>query len=451
MKNFVPLCQSFECFYTRNLYKRLRDVFNQPIASIAGPIVNVMEPVTDDYNWTFRFTGRNIPAINLGSYNYLGFAESNGPCAEAGIRSIEQYGITTCSTRHELGNQQYMITLEKMVADYLGVEDCITFGMGFATIALNIPAIMGKGDLILSDKLNHVSIILGSRLSGAHILRFNHNDMQDLEYQLRDAIVHGQPRRFRPWKRIVIIVEGIYSMEGSLCKLPEIVALKKKYKAYLYIDEAHSIGTIGSHGRGVVDYCNVDPKDIGIHMGTFTKSFGSAGGYIAGKKSLIDYIRVHSHSACYSSSMSAPIVYQIISALNIITGRDGTDNGQKRIQQLACNVHYFRRQLIDMGFVVYGNKDSAVVAVMLFLPIRIAAVNREMLKRGCAVVTVGFPATKINEPRIRFCLSASHTKEMLDHTFRAFDEVGYMTGLQCSKRKPLHRLVDLNPEDYLED
>ncbi|CAF4047316.1 unnamed protein product [Rotaria sordida] len=310
---------------------------------------------------------------------------------------------------------------------------------------------MGKGDLILSDKLNHVSIILGSRLSGAHILRFNHNDMQDLEYQLRDAIVHGQPRRFRPWKRIVIIVEGIYSMEGSLCKLPEIVALKKKYKAYLYVDEAHSIGAIGSHGRGVVDYCNVDPKDIDIHMGTFTKSFGSAGGYIAGKKSLIDYIRVHSHSACYSSSMSAPIVYQIISALNIITGRDGTDNGQKRIQQLARNVHYFRRQLIDMGFVVYGNKDSAVVAVMLFLPIRIAAVNREMLKRGCAVVTVGFPATKINEPRIRFCLSASHTKEMLDHTLTAFDEVGYIIGLQCSKRKPLRRLVDLNPEDYLED
>ncbi|CAF4146457.1 unnamed protein product, partial [Rotaria sordida] len=414
-KNFVPLYQSFECFYTRNLYKRLRDVFNQPIASIAGPIVNVMERVTDDYNWTFKFAGRKIPAINLGSYNYLGFAENSGPCAEAAIRSIEQYGITTCSTRHELGNQQYMITLEKMVADYLGVEDCITFGMGFATNALNIPAIMDKGDLILSDKLNHVSIILGSRLSGAHIRRFNHNDMQDLEYQLRDAIVHGQPRRFRPWKRIVIIVEGIYSMEGSLCKLPEIVALKKKYKAYLYVDEAHSIGTIGSHGRGVVDYCNVDPKDIGIHMGTFTKSFGSAGGYIAGKKSLIDYIRVHSHSACYSSSMSAPIVYQIISALNIITGRDGTDNGQKRIQQLARNVHYFRRQLIDMGFVVYGNKDSAVVPVMLFLPIRIAAVNREMLKRGCAVVTVGFPATKINEPRIRFCLSASHTKEMLDH------------------------------------
>ncbi|CAF0926774.1 unnamed protein product [Rotaria sp. Silwood1] len=405
-KDFVPLYQSFECFYTRNLYKRVRDVFNQPIASMAGPIVDVMERVTDDYNWTFRFTGRKIPAINLGSYNYLGFAENRGPCTEQAIRSIERYGVTTCSTRHELGNQQYMKTLEGMMANFLGVEDCIAFGMGFATNALNIPAIMGKGDLILSDKLNHVSIILGARLSGAYVRTFNHNDMQDLECQLHDAIVYGQARKFRPWRKILIIVEGIYSMEGSVCKLPEIIALKKKYKAYLYVDEAHSIGAIGSHGRGVVDYWNIDPNDIDIHMGTFTKSFCSVGGYIA---------------------------------------------GEKRIKQLACNVHYFRRQLVDMGFIVYGNKDSPVVPVMLFIPAKIAAVNREMLKRGCAVVTVGFPATKINESRIRFCLSASHTKEMLDHALRAFDEVGYLTGLQCSKRKPLRRLAELNPEDYVED
>ncbi|CAF3570053.1 unnamed protein product [Rotaria sp. Silwood1] len=142
-------------------------------------------------------------------------------------------------------------------------------------------------------------------------------------------------------------------MEGSVCKLPEIIALKKKYKAYLYVDEAHSIGAIGSHGRGVVDYWNIDPNDIDIHMGTFTKSFCSVGGYIA---------------------------------------------GEKRIKQLACNVHYFRRQLVDMGFIVYGNKDSPVVPAL-----------------------------------------------------RAFDEVGYLTGLQCSKRKPLRRLAELNPEDYVED
>ncbi|CAF1600915.1 unnamed protein product, partial [Adineta ricciae] len=348
----------------------------------------------------------------------------------------------------ELGTQKYMVELETLMAKYLSVEDCIAFGMGFATNALNIPALAGKGDLIISDTLNHTSLILGARLSGAVIGKFKHNDMEDLEIELRNAIIHGQPRTCRPWKKILIIVEGVYSMEGSLCKLPEIIALKKKYKAYLYVDEAHSIGAIGSHGRGVVDYWNVNPDDIDVHMGTFTKSFGSAGGYIAGKKSLIDHIRIHTHSGCYSPSMSAPIVYQIISALSIIMGLDGTNDGQKRIKQLARNVHYFRRQLVDMGFIVYGNDNSPVVPVMIFMPAKIAAVNREMLKRGCAVVTVGFPATALTESRVRFCLSAGHTKEMLDDALKAMDEVGHLVSLRYSKRNPPLRWNELNRADY---
>ncbi|CAF0843612.1 unnamed protein product [Adineta ricciae] len=447
-KDFVPLYQSYECFYTRNLYTRIRDVFNQPIASVAGAKVDVMERVSDDFNWTFKFSGKKIPSINLGSYNYLGFAENSGPCSNQAIKSIEKYGLTTSSTRHELGTQKYMVELETLMAKYLSVEDCIAFGMGFATNALNIPALAGKGDLIISDTLNHTSLILGARLSGAVIGKFKHNDMEDLEIELRNAIIHGQPRTCRPWKKILIIVEGVYSMEGSLCKLPEIIALKKKYKAYLYVDEAHSIGAIGSHGRGVVDYWNVNPDDIDVHMGTFTKSFGSAGGYIAGKKSLIDHIRIHTHSGCYSPSMSAPIVYQIISALSIIMGLDGTNDGQKRIKQLARNVHYFRRQLVDMGFIVYGNDNSPVVPVMIFMPAKIAAVNREMLKRGCAVVTVGFPATALTESRVRFCLSAGHTKEMLDDALKAMDEVGHLVSLRYSKRNPPLRWNELNRADY---
>ncbi|CAF2820036.1 unnamed protein product [Rotaria sp. Silwood2] len=447
-KDFVPLYQSYECFYTRNLYTRIRDVFNQPIASVAGATVEVMERLSEDFNWTFKFSGKKLPSINLGSYNYLGFAETSGPCSEQAIKSIEKYGVTICSTRHELGTQQYMKDLESLMAEYLNVEDCIAFGMGFATNALNIPAVAGKGDLILSDKLNHTSLILGARLSGAVIRTFNHNDIKDLEIQLRKYIIHGQLRTCRPWKKILIIVEGVYSMEGSLCSLPEIIELKKKYKAYLYVDEAHSIGAIGSRGRGVVDYWNVNPNDIDIHMGTFTKSFGSAGGYIAGKKALIDHIRIYTHSGCYSTSMSAPVVYQIISALNIIMGRDGTNDGQKRIQQLACNVRYFRRQLVDMGFIVYGSDNSPVVPVMIYMPAKIAAVNREMLKRGCAVVTVGFPATLLTESRVRFCISAGHTKKMLDHALQAMDEVGDLVSLRYSKRNPPRRWHELNQADY---
>lgn len=156
--------------------------------------------------------------------------------------------------------------------------------MGFATNSLNLPAILSPGCLVVSDEKNHASIILGLRLSGATIRVFKHNDMVDLEKVLKNAIFNGQPKTKAPWKKILIIVEGVFSMEGSIVKLPEVIALKKKYKAYMYLDEAHSVGAMGPNGGGVVDYFGVNPNDIDILMGTFTKSFGSSGGYIAGSK-----------------------------------------------------------------------------------------------------------------------------------------------------------------------
>lgn len=161
-------------------------------------------------------------------------------------------------------------------------------------------------------------------------------------------------------------------MEGSIVRLPEIIAIKKKYKAYLYLDEAHSIGAVGPNGRGVVDYWGCDPKDIDILMGTFTKSFGSAGGYIAGPRKLIDYLAMHSHASAYASSMSPPVTAQITRTLETIMGLDGTGEGVKRIKQLADNTRYFRDKLIKMGFIVYGNHASPVVPVMLYMPSKIA-------------------------------------------------------------------------------
>nr|XP_009673979.1 PREDICTED: serine palmitoyltransferase 2-like [Struthio camelus australis] len=148
--------------------------------------------------------------------------------------------------------------------------------------------------------------------------------MQSLEKLLKDAIVHGQPRTRRPWKKILILVEGIYSMEGSIVRLPEVIALKKKYKSYLYLDEAHSIGALGPSGRGVVEYFGLNPEDVDVMMGTFTKSFGAAGGYIGGKKELIDYLRTYSHSAVYATSLSPPVVEQIVTSMKCIMGEDGS-------------------------------------------------------------------------------------------------------------------------------
>merc|ERR1740130_2077843 len=151
----------------------------------------------------------------------------------------------------------------------------MVFGMGFGTNSTGIPALIGKGGLIISDNNNHSSIVAGARSSGAHIKVFQHNDAQNLEAVVRRAIIEGQPRTHRPWSKILIMVEGIYSMEGELCPLASIIAVKKKYNCYLYVDEAHSIGALGKQGGGICEQSGVDPTDVDVLMGTFTKSFGA--------------------------------------------------------------------------------------------------------------------------------------------------------------------------------
>lgn len=223
-------------------------------------------------------------------------------------------------------------------------------------------------------------------------------------------------------------------MEGSIVNLPEVVRLKKKYKAYLYLDEAHSIGALGATGRGVIEHFGMSPDDVDIMMGTFTKSFGAAGGYIAGSVDVIETLRRRSHAHIYATSMSPPVVQQVISSMVQIMGEDGTTRGQERIRTLAENSKYFRTRLKEMGFIVYGNDASPVVPMMLFMPAKIAAFSREMKKRGVAVVVVGYPATPIIESRARFCLSSSHTRADLDKALEAIDDVGNLLGLKYSRQ-----------------
>jgi serine palmitoyltransferase len=343
------------------------------VSSVPGAYIELVERHSNDHNWTFEYTGNKLKVLNLGSYNYLGFAENNGPSSGEAVRSVSQHGLATLSSRVELGTLACHQRLESLVAKFLGVEDALVCGMGFATNSLNIPALIGGQDsLILSDALNHTSIVLGARLSGATIKTFKHNDVNDLEAKLRDSIIEGHPETRKAWRKILILVEGVYSMEGTITPLPEIIALKKKYKAYLYLDEAHSIGAVGKTGRGIVEHYGCDHRDVDILMGTFSKSFGAAGGYIAGTHKLINFLKQNSHANVYASSMSAPVCAQIIKTLEIIMGLDGTTEGQRRIAQLAENTKYFRDKLMKMGFIVYGHNASPVVPAMLYMPTKVA-------------------------------------------------------------------------------
>ena len=423
---YVPLFTTFENFYVRNMYRRISNAFGNVLSSGPGATINVIERISEDDNWTFQLKKTSeIKCINLASNNYLGFAEREGHCIEQAISALTSHNMSFCSSYQELGRSQLHTKLERTIANYVGVDDSIACGMGFATNAQNIPCLVSKGCLVMSDEFNHSSIALGIRLSGATVKVFKHNNSKDLEQTLRRAIMEGQPRTHRPWKKILVIVEGIYSMDASICCLPEIIAIKKKYGAYLYVDEAHSIGAIGPNGRGIVDHFGLNPRDVDLLMGTFTKSFGGAGGYIAGSKSLINYLRMKSPSKIYSNEISPPVAYHIISSLDSIIRNDFV--GMGRIKNLRMNTRYFRKRLKQMGFVVYGCIESPLVPVMLFNGAKIPAFVTECLKRGVAVVGVGFPATKITEDRLRLCVSASHTKEMLDDALEVIHFVGKYT------------------------
>lgn len=432
-KGYAPLLKDFEDFYTRRLYQRIHDCWNRPIASSPAGYIDVMERVSVDQNNNLKFTGKNIRCLNLASYNYLGFAENETFCTQRVLKSMREYGAACSSSPHELGITKLHEEAENVVARYVGKEAAMLCAMGFATNSTSLQAFAGPGCLIVSDSLNHSSLVSGARSSGAKIKVFEHNNMEDLERTLRSSIAEGQPRTHRPWKKVIIVVEGIYSMEGEIINLPKVVELKKKYKCYLYVDEAHSIGAIGPTGRGVCEYWSVNPADVDILMGTFTKSFASVGGYIAGSKDMIDYLKKTSWGSVYGSSISPVCCQQIISSMKVILNEDGTTRGKEKIAQLRANSNYFRKRLVEMGLEVYGNDDSPVVPVMLYNPAKMPGFSHQCLLRNLAVVVVGFPATSIIESRVRFCMTAGHTREDLDKALAVIDEVSDLVMIKYRK------------------
>uniref|UniRef100_A0A0N4Z498 Aminotran_1_2 domain-containing protein n=1 Tax=Parastrongyloides trichosuri TaxID=131310 RepID=A0A0N4Z498_PARTI len=430
-KDFPSLDNKFETTFINGVYRMANDVVNRPISSVPGTKLTIKERVTDDYGWSYKFTGTYKDILNFGSYNYLGFSQNDGPCAEAAINEIENGGIGVCSTKHEIGNTILQREVEQQVANFIGVEDAIIFPMGFGTNSMNISSLVNDDCLVLSDQLNHNSIVTGCRMSKATIKVFKHNDPIDLERVIRKTLPYGNPKKGgSKYKKILIIVEGIYSMEGTIVDLPAIVAIKKKYNAYLFLDEAHSIGAMGPNGKGVVDYFGMDASDVDIMMGTLTKSFAAAGGYIGGSKKTIDHIRASSSGAIYGGVYSAPVLAQIQSSLRIIEGSDGSDIGAKKINNLLRNSRYFRAKLKQLGFHVCGSRDSPVIPIMTYYISKVVAFGREALLRDLGAVSVGYPATPLTAARVRFCMCADHTKEQLDSALKIIDKVGTMLGIK---------------------
>ncbi|QSZ37167.1 hypothetical protein DSL72_009261 [Monilinia vaccinii-corymbosi] len=429
---YAALNSDFDNFYVRRLKLRIDDCFARPITGVPGRYITLIDRKTDDFNKNYQYTGTYTETLNLSSYNYLGFAQSEGPCADAVEETIKKYGISSASPRADAGTSDLALEVEDRIAKFVGKPAAMVFSMGFATNATAFPALVGKGSLIISDELNHASIRIGARLSRAMIMSFKHNDMGDLERLLREVISQGQPRTHRPWKKILVVVEGLYSMEGTMVNLPGVLALKKKYKFHLFIDEAHSIGAMGPRGRGVCDYFGIDPAEIDILMGTLTKSFGANGGYISGEKHIIDKLRQTNAATMYGESPTPAVLMQILSALKIISGEIVPGQGEERLQRIAFNSRYLRLGLKRLGFIVYGHDDSPIIPIVLYNPAKMPAFSHEMLRRKISVVIVGYPATPLISSRARFCVSAAHNKDDMDRILAACDEVGDVLQLKFS-------------------
>jgi len=434
----APLLQAAgDAFYVRRLKHRINDCWDRPICSRPGAHIEVMDRKIDEKGLSLKITNKTIPALNLGSYNYLGFADDwDNTCGTPVREALAKWGVSCQSAQQDLGNMDIHDKLEKFVARFVGKEDAIVYNMGFGTNSTSIPALMGAGSLIVSDALNHTSLVAGCRDAGSKAMTFKHNDPESLEKVLKEAIVTGQApegQPYKPWTKILVMVEGIYSMEGEVCKLKEVVAVTKKYKSYLYVDEAHSIGALGRTGRGVTEHCGVPASDVDILMGTFTKSFGGMGGYIAADKNIVDRLRALSAGALFGSNLSPTVSQQVLTSFEIISGEDGTNIGQEKLEAIKSNANYFREKLKLMGCSVLGDEDSPVIPMMLFNATKIPSFSRECLKRNLAVVVVGAPAVPIYGSRVRFCISAAHTKDDLREALKKIREVCKILNLRYER------------------
>jgi serine palmitoyltransferase len=434
---YAPLNSDFDNFYVRRLKMRINDCFSRPTTGVPGRYITLLDRESNDYNLHWHFTGEQTDCLNMSSYNYLGYAESVGACADDVEQVVHKVGLSSCATRSEAGTLELHDDLEKLVARFIGKPAASVFSQGFGVNATIFSALVSKGCLVISDELNHASIRWGSRLSGAAIRIFKHNDMDALEKLLREVISQGQPRTHRPWKKILVVVEGLYSMEGTMCDLPGLIALKERYKFYLFVDEAHSIGALGRRGRGVCDFYGISPDKVDILMGTFTKSFGAAGGYIAGNRHMIDALRLTNAGSVLAEAMSPIIIQQINTSLRSIALEIPGLDGVERVERLAFNSIYLRLGLKKLGFIIYGHACSPIIPLLLYNPAKMPAFSHEMLKRRIAVVIVGYPATPLVQSRVRFCVSAAHNKDDLDMLLEACDEVGDLLQLKYKGAKKL--------------
>ena len=383
--------------------------YDAPQRAMAMGIYPYFREIQSDQDTEVLISGKKD--MLYGSNAYLGL--TNHPkVKEAAIEAIKKYGTGCAGSRFLNGTLDLHLQLEKRLAEFVGKEDAIVYSTGFQVNLGVVSCITGREDYILWDELDHASIIEGHRLSFSTKLKFKHNDMDSLEKQLQKC---------EPDKVKLIVIDGVFSMEGDVAKLPEIVALAKKYNASVMVDEAHGIGVFGDHGRGTCNHFGVT-NDVDLIMGTFSKSFASIGGFIASDEPVINYLRHHSRSYIFSASNTPAATAAANAALDIMLSEP------ERIQHLWDLTHYALDGFRNMGCEI-GHTSTPIIPLFIRDNDLTFLIVKELFEAGIFVNPVVAPAVASEDTLIRFSLMATHTKEQLDYALETIHKVFKSHGL----------------------
>lgn len=345
--------------------------------------------------------------LNLCSNNYLGLA-NHPKLKEAAIKAIEQFGVGPGAVRTVSGTMSPHVELEKTLARFKGAEDVITYQSGLTANLGTIPVIVGEGDAIFSDELNHASIIDGMKLTRAERFVYPHRDAKGLRKLLEKE---GKAAKTR-----LIVTDGVFSMDGDLAPLPELVEVAEAYDAILMVDDAHGDGVLGSHGRGIVDHFHLDGR-VDVEMGTMSKAFGVVGGYIAAKKVLTDYCRQRARAFRFTTGTTPVDVAACTASIKLLESSD------ELVKKLWENTRYFKDGMKSLGFDL-GHSETPITPVMLGDEGLVQSFVQRLYEEKVLAFAVRFPAVAVGQARLRLIISAVHSREDLDFALNVFERVG---------------------------
>ena len=369
----------------------------------------------DEQGPVCHYDGREV--INLASNNYLGLCD-HPKLREAAIAATEKYGVGSGAVRTIAGTMRIHMELEEKIAAFKGVEACVVFQSGFAANAGTVSSILGKEDFILSDELNHASIIDGARLSRAKIKVFRHKDVAHAEELLKE--VQNEPGRK------LVITDGVFSMDGDIGPVGALADLCEKYGAIMMVDDAHASGVLGRNGRGSVDHFGCTAK-VDVQVGTLSKAIGALGGYVCGSRDLIDYLYHRARPFLFSTSHPPSVAASCIAAFDLL------ESEPERIERLWANTRYFQSQLIDAGFDIGGKStpksETPITPIIVGDGRKTMEYSRALFEKGLMATGIAFPTVPEGKARIRCIMTSEHTREMIDRALETLTGVARGMGL----------------------